>query len=496
MTTESTTWLFKAKHDEDLNLFFKDSFFGFGGFEDSIDVSKFNSIEEFKTGFKVAFKKNEGNEKVQGFYWWFFADVKVGDDVYICRDEVVLKAYGKISGQYKFNKTSRSKDSPGIHREDFAHSISVDWKSLPLKHLDLKQETGYKWAHPVRELSDVYRNNPTRLIEFKNNFMSKHPLNLISYGPPGTGKTYHTITRSVAICDERSHELVGIREESRPEIEKRYSQLCEEGRIQMITFHQSYDYTDFVSGIRPSLDKNKGLSYELSKGPLYKIAQLAESELVESSKEGRTAKAFVLIIDEINRGNVAKVFGELITLIDEDKRWEPNTNSGLGIPLLYDDKDAKPFRLPTNLYIIGTMNSSDRSVQKLDSALRRRFNFDAVDPDPSLLKTEGSLLSEFVKSLNEKLENKRPRSGCQIGHAWFMKKGKPITEKIEIVEILNEKVFPLLEEWFWDDAKSLNAFFTKNSLNYLNKSGKLTFIKDETEKMEEFFKEFTETIPK
>jgi 5-methylcytosine-specific restriction protein B len=326
--------------------------------------------------------------------------------------------------------------------------------------------------------------------------MQTHPLNLISYGPPGTGKTYHAITRAVAICTNRSVEFVKKREGGRKDIEIQFSQLCEEGRIEMITFHQSYDYTDFISGIRPNLSEKNVLGYELTKGPLYRVAKKASQELIDSAKEGREPHPYVLIIDEINRGNVAKIFGELITLIDEDKRSNPNVSSGIGIPLLYDEKGAKPFTLPSNLYIIGTMNSSDRSVQKLDSALRRRFYFDAVDPDPSLLKTEGSRLADFLAQLNLRLEAKRPNSGCQIGHAWFMRKGSPVKGDADLVEILNEKVFPLLQEWFWDDEKAIRAIFLNDSVSYLSSSGRLSFDGLKTDKLEAFFEEFIKQSPK
>jgi 5-methylcytosine-specific restriction protein B len=201
-----------------------------------------------------------------------------------------------------------------------------------------------------------------------------------------------------------------------------------------------------------------------------------------SVKENREPEPFVLIIDEINRGNVAKIFGEMITLLEEDKRWSPASGKGLGIPLIYDEKDAKPFSLPVNLYVIGTMNSSDRSVQKLDSALRRRFNFEAEDPDPAKLSEGLSGLREFLAALNDRLEKLRPGSGCQVGHAWFMRAGLPLKEPLSIIDALNEKVFPLLQEWFWDSDDTLRQLLQvrsedgkrKNS-EHISAKGRLRF---------------------
>jgi 5-methylcytosine-specific restriction endonuclease McrBC GTP-binding regulatory subunit McrB len=484
-------WLLRAADLDEYELFLKGGFFGFGDQEDALDASSYSSEEELNESFRKRWKA----ERVQSYYWWIANEIKVGDEVYLCYREVVLEATGVVTGKYVFSDTKRDKNTKAKCRDDFAHTISAEWRLKPSRHLDLYDETGYKWGPKIRKLEEKI-GSQERLLEIKTYFMQTHPLNLISYGPPGTGKTYHAITRAVAICTNRSVEFVKKREGGRKDIEIQFSQLCEEGRIEMITFHQSYDYTDFISGIRPNLSEKNVLGYELTKGPLYRVAKKASQELIDSAKEGREPHPYVLIIDEINRGNVAKIFGELITLIDEDKRSNPNVSSGIGIPLLYDEKGAKPFTLPSNLYIIGTMNSSDRSVQKLDSALRRRFYFDAVDPDPSLLKTEGSRLADFLAQLNLRLEAKRPNSGCQIGHAWFMRKGSPVKGDADLVEILNEKVFPLLQEWFWDDEKAIRAIFLNDSVSYLSSSGRLSFDGLKTDKLEAFFEEFIKQSPK
>lgn len=494
----AVTWLVKAANFEEVDLFLRFGFYGFGDVEKAIDPRKYDTQEAYTEALKVGGYK----DKVRSYFWWISKEMKAGDRVYLCRTETILLAMGRVSSgkTYEFSPEPKG-EGKRIQRKDFAHSISVEWEMLPSRTIDLKPRDtfvglGYEWAYPIRRLNDNYSNNAEKLNFIADHFMFNHPLNLILYGPPGTGKTYHSITRAVAICNRKTAELAKVRLSERKDVEKQYYELIEKGRIVFITFHQSYDYTDFICGIRPGISQTGGLSYELSKGPLYRLAKRAEEELILSFREKREPEPYVLIIDEINRGNVAKIFGEMITLLEEDKRWSPSSGSGLGIPLLYDEKDAKPFRLPVNLYVVGTMNSSDRSVQKLDSALRRRFNFESQDPDPEKLADGMINLKEFLAVLNERLEKARPGSGCQIGHAWFMQAGLPMKDPLAVIEALNEKVFPLLQEWFWDGDETLRQLIQvksdegkrKNS-DHIEAKGRLRFS-GKSDNLADFLKSF------
>lgn len=491
------TWLVKAVDHDEVALFLRLGFFGFGEADKAVDPRFYDSQEEFNK----ALKSGGYNDKPRSYFWWISREMKEGDRVYLCREETRLLAVGKISPGATYQFSSSPKEDQRACRQDFAHSIDVDWELVPSSHIDLYDDPvvglGYKWSYPIRKLDENYKGDLAKLAYISDHFMFKHPANLISYGPPGTGKTYHAFTRAVAICHRRSAELAKLRQEQRSVIEKQFYDLTEKGRIVFLTFHQSYDYTDFISGIRPSVGQAGGLSYELTKGPLFQIAKRAENELSASFKEGREPDPYVLIIDEINRGNVAKIFGEMITLMEEDKRWTPSSGVGLGIPLLYDSKDAQPFRLPANLYIIGTMNSSDRSVQKLDSALRRRFNFEAVDPDPEKLADGFKGAKAFLAVLNERLEKHRPGAGCQIGHAWLMRGGVAMKDPLDVIEALNEKIFPLLQEWFWDSDEGLRQLMQvkadggkrKNS-EHLTTRGRLIFLGN-SEALSVFFETFS-----
>ena len=164
-------------------------------------------------------------------------------------------------------------------------------------------------------------------------------LNVILYGPPGTGKTYETAQRCVEICDG----------EAKPsEIRSRYRELVEAGRIEFITFHQSYGYEEFVEGLRPETESDAGIRLVATDGVLKRIAERAR----ENEEE-----AHVLVIDEINRANVSKVMGELITLLEEDKRQGAENEVAVTLP-----HSGERFTLPANLHLLGTMNTADRSI--------------------------------------------------------------------------------------------------------------------------------------
>jgi 5-methylcytosine-specific restriction endonuclease McrBC GTP-binding regulatory subunit McrB len=268
------------------------------------------------------------------------------------------------------------------------------------------------------------------------------PTNLILYGPPGTGKTYRTASEAVQLCD-------GSAPDDRKVLMDRYTQLVEEKRIGFVTFHQNYGYEDFVEGLRPTnKDENgdllsAGFRLAAKDGIFRTMCKRAESlwEAAES-QEDATLRPHVLIIDEINRGNMSKIFGELITLIEADKRkGQPNA---LSVILPYS---GESFSVPDNLHIIGTMNTADRSIALLDTALRRRFTFREMEPVPSLLSKVGNIdLERLLTTINERIEYLHDREH-RIGHAFFFN----CKTKADIDGVMRDKVIPLLQEYFFED---------------------------------------------
>lgn len=423
-----------------------------------------------------------------------------------------------------------------------------------------------------------------------------HSLNNILQGPPGTGKTYQTVNYALSIIENRSLPELAI--EPRKDLRKRFEAYQEEGRIQFITFHQSYAYEDFVEGIKPNtqngqiqygiengifkqiaidarrclieamaqllpqyeievefnqlyrafliylksdnfnsfatpenrillLDKvlrfgnlsvRKGKSFStftISKNKLKKLYQqvielaktpytaelvrsiigdvntnaywgifvafknfetqlvakeieaLASEELVKepidlseiSDQVLRHCRKYVLIIDEINRGNIPSIFGELISLIEPDKReGQPEAIHSL---LPYS---KEVFAVPPNLYILGTMNTSDRSVEAMDIALRRRFNFIEMPPQPALLRPAieaGVNLEKLLTTINQRIEILLDKAHL-IGHAYFMN----VHTLDDLMALFDKKIIPLLQEYFFGDMNKLGLvlgqpFFNK-----------------------------------
>ena len=260
-------------------------------------------------------------------------------------------------------------------------------------------------------------------------------LNRILYGPPGTGKTYRVARYCVETCDRTT----GLLDD---EIHDRYRELVDCERIEFITFHQSYGYEEFVEGLRPapSEDGQGGLRLKAAPGVLKRIADRARED---------RASPYVLVIDEINRANVSKVMGELITLLEEDKREGAEHEVAVTLP-----HSVKPFTLPANLYILGTMNTADRSIALIDTALRRRFEFEEIAPEPKLLPkdVEGVDLRAVLRAINRRLEYLIDRDHL-IGHAWLMNAGT----KAEVDQIMRRKIIPLIAEYFYDDWRKVRA---------------------------------------
>ncbi len=185
------------------------------------------------------------------------------------------------------------------------------------------------------------------------------------------------------------------------------------GQIEFITFHQSYSYEEFIEGIRPNLDGENELTYSLEKGIFKRVSDRAKLDQDNN---------YVIIIDEINRGNISKIFGELITLIEPSKRlFTENDEHPKKVTLPYS---KKRFGVPKNLYILGTMNTADKSIALLDSALRRRFSFTEMLPNSGVVKNNISIagieVEKLFESINSRIEFLIDKDHT-IGHSYFLK---------------------------------------------------------------------------
>lgn len=261
-------------------------------------------------------------------------------------------------------------------------------------------------------------------------------LNTILYGPPGTGKTYNTKRYAVATC--------GGTISDDADIKKQYKDLVEEGRIKFVTFHQSYGYEEFIQGIAAKVnEESRQVEYTTKDGVFVRFCK-------EAAKIENKDRNYIFIIDEINRGNISKIFGELITLIEDTKREGCDDAQFAELP------HGGRFSVPANVYILGTMNTADRSIALLDTALRRRFDFIEMMPSQTLLDgvtVDGINIQKLLNCMNERIEFLFDREHT-IGHAFFMSLRKnPTAEKLK--EIFRNKVIPLLQEYFYDDYQKI-----------------------------------------
>lgn len=213
------------------------------------------------------------------------------------------------------------------------------------------------------------------------------------------------------------------------------------GPLTNLTFHPSYSYEDFIEGYRPADSVGGSLSLKLEDGIFKRICRAAQAN---------PKQAYLVLVDEINRANIAKVFGELITLLEYDKR-------GMLISL---PQSKEAFMIPRNVYVLGTMNTADKSIKLLDAALRRRFAFIELMPDSTLLEggKVGTLdLVEFLEGLNKRIAAKEGREK-QIGHSFLIDDGQPVTELEEFARRFRQEILPLLQEYCYDDYRVLAEY--------------------------------------
>lgn len=358
------------------------------------------------------------------------------DTVFVAMNGEQLLSLGDEIGAYYFDES-----------QVFAHCKSVAWhdcfqsdEKLPQKSEailtschDLSAEENllflyHKYYYEISDEGAIEMNEEEKEIAMTPRVNPLHPLNQIIYGAPGTGKTYSSIEYAMAIIENRPVDLTAQTREQRQALMAKYSEAVTAGHVVFTTFHQSYGYEEFVQGIRPDA-KAGNISFKKVNGVFKTIADTAKLD---------PGNNYVIIIDEINRGNISKIFGELITLIEEDKRCGELNQLTVTLPM------GEKFSVPNNLYIIGTMNSADKSISLIDTALRRRFGFVEMAPNESLI--DDFVLRGVLVALNTYIRKELRSTDLLIGHAYFIGKSAD-----DLDSIMNNSIIPLLYEYFYDD---------------------------------------------
>jgi 5-methylcytosine-specific restriction protein B len=273
------------------------------------------------------------------------------------------------------------------------------------------------------------------------------PQNIIYFGPPGTGKTFA---------------LQAL-------LASKYTDAEHGERYELVTFHQSYGYEEFVEGLRPVMS-DSGEQRDADNAPVsaggqvrYEIKRGAFLRLCDRARENPSQK-YAMVIDEINRGNISKIFGELISLVEVDKR--EGAKNPLAVTLPYS---AKSFSVPSNVDVIGTMNTADRSLALMDTALRRRFEFVESMPDPSKVEVVVSHkgvdidIKRLLTMLNKRIEALYDRDHT-LGHAYFMRiEGLEIANRFEeLKQVFRNRILPLLQEYFFEDWQKIRLVLGDN----------------------------------
>lgn len=316
-----------------------------------------------------------------------------------------------------------------IHCDNFStYKDKKASRKNPVAYTHIKSNTEIKMNEKLNEIIKVWESKK----------------NIILQGAPGTGKTYNTAALALKMIGENldfSNEEI---------VMEKYHEYLNQKQIRFVTFHQSMDYECFVEGLRPEVadlgQNQKGINYCVKSGIFKEICEKAKGK----------QRPYILIIDEINRGNISKIFGELITSIEADKREDESHY--LPVSLTYSDID---FGIPANLYIIGTMNSTDRSVGVIDYALRRRFSFITITSDINVISNHYNdealqhAATTLFYDIRNFLKESKPDMDIEdlmVGHSYFLAETKE-----DLMIRLEYDIIPLIKEYVADGIISTSS---------------------------------------
>ncbi|RYD29967.1 MAG: AAA family ATPase, partial [Verrucomicrobiaceae bacterium] len=420
------------------------------GWNDTGDLSGLRTLEDFREAVKAG-HPDSGAAKVGKMLHDFARSISVGDRIFAKLGKWKTLGYGVVESDYEHHAGSlpfvHKRKVRWISKEECAMPEDVNLPVQTLSRIDVRPEVmevldefyGLESRSPVitpDENEGIYTKEDALADLFMEESrldgitaLLKRKKNIILQGAPGTGKTF--VARRLAYL------LMGVKDPS---------------RAPMVQFHQSTSYEDFVQGFRPD---GKG-GFVLRDGIFHTFCK----EAIEQKD-----KSFVLIIDEINRGNLPKIFGELMMLIEHDKR-----DASYAVPLTYATDREETFYVPENVYLIGTMNSADRSLSMVDYALRRRFAFIEAEPgfsSPAFaehLRSRGATAS-LVAAIRQRMESLNGMisadtvnlgRGYRIGHSFFVPGTDTVPDAAWYQDIIRHEVLPLIGEYWMDDGKRLD----------------------------------------
>lgn len=417
------------------------------GWDDVGDLTEFASEEDFRGSFEAAYPYNGNKSTVtkKAKELWRFFQLQPGDRVVANRGTKEILAVGTVTEDgYRWRED----------REEHRNTVSVNWDTSYAQALPEPQKAwGTVTITPVRaELwktiqARVGSQPAERVVPADKLFETIAGLieskgQVVLYGPPGTGKTYTSLRFALWWLTTQLPDtgLDPLAEYGTANFRHALESLHEAGHLTQVTFHPAYGYEDFIEGFRPVESTDAGLRLELRDGIFKRICETAAAH---------PQRPYLLLIDEINRGDIPKILGELITLLEPDKRGMPVT-----LPT------GRRFAVPSNVRILGTMNTADRSIRLLDSALRRRFAFHELLPDTDALDGQkiGNVdLGLLLRELNSRVVKELGRER-QIGHSFFLPGGRPVDSEAGLATIIRTEVLPLLQEYAYDDYSLLSRF--------------------------------------
>jgi hypothetical protein len=463
-------WTFSAGRDgEHWEEFYKNGIIAIG-WEGTPDLRYIKTKEELREKLSKLFPNDSDKKNDAHACWQFCREIQKGDVIFAKQGQTRLLGYGVVDGDYEFDST----------RAYYKHVRKVKWlakgkwemaedEKMALKTLtDITQYANFvtliagkvglqmtsqgefpeigasqgdespitKPTKPEIEIEAYDKNKAMEGLFLATSQFDemldalKEKKNVVLQGAPGVGKTF--------VAKRLAYALVGSNDQR---------------RVEMIQFHQSYSYEDFIQGFRPT---PKG-HFDLKFGLFHQFCQRARQD--ESAQ-----KPYVFIIDEINRGNLSKIFGELMMLIESDKRGK-----GHAIPLAYSQSSDEKFYIPENLHLIGMMNTADRSLAMVDYALRRRFRFVTLRPEfasgefQKFLTQAGASLDLVKKivarmsALNDVIaaDTKNLGPGYQIGHSYFCPRNGIKADEAWYRRVIHSEITPLIQEYWFDNEQKI-----------------------------------------